>query len=329
MTHARSPARSFLALSVLAGSSALLAQAPGPVAGTVVPPSNGAALTAQPAASATMPDVAVDALSQARHYHWRPLSPAARSVMSANRAATQEPGAQGFVNATQVFPFAEGALFHIYAAPGQVTDLALENGENLISVAAGDTVRWVIGDTSSGAADTKRTHVLIKPFSPGLMTNAVITTDRRVYHVSLTSTVRTAMAAVSWSYPQDQLLALKRAADAAAAAAPVSSGLDLERLHFGYALAGDKPDWRPLRAFDDGRQTFIEFPTDIATGTAPPLFVIGPDKRRSWSTTASMATSTSSIDCSTWLSFASVSSIRMSCESAASATPGGCHDRRD
>ncbi|MDB5711676.1 MAG: P-type conjugative transfer protein TrbG, partial [Sphingomonas bacterium] len=37
-----------------------------------------------------------------------------------------------------------------------------------------------------------------------------------------------------------------------------------------------KPNWRPLRAFDDGRQTFIEFPPSLAVGEAPPLFVVGP-----------------------------------------------------
>ncbi|MFC5797076.1 TrbG/VirB9 family P-type conjugative transfer protein [Sphingopyxis terrae] len=49
----------------------------------------------------------------------------------------------------------------------------------------------------------------------------------------------------------------------------------VEHLDFGYAISGDKPAWRPLRAFDDGRQTWIEFPPDIATGEAPPLFVLG------------------------------------------------------
>ena len=57
----------------------------------------------------------------------------------------------------------------------------------------------------------------------------------------------------------------------------MASGLAIDQLHFGYAVTGDKPDWRPLRAFDDGRQTFIEFPAQIATGVAPPLFVVGAD----------------------------------------------------
>ena len=83
------------------------------------------------------------------------------------------------------------------------------------------------------------------------------------------------MAALSWNYPQDQLMALRHAEAAAAAAAPVATGLNIDQLHFNYAISGDEPPWRPLRAFDDGRQTFIEFPASIAVGEAPPLFLVG------------------------------------------------------
>ncbi|MDU8362829.1 TrbG/VirB9 family P-type conjugative transfer protein, partial [Pseudomonas syringae group sp. J309-1] len=40
---------------------------------------------------------------------------------------------------------------------------------------------------------------------------------------------------------------------------------------------GDRAPWRPLRAYDDGRQVFIEFPRGIAQGEMPPLFVVGPE----------------------------------------------------
>ena len=203
-------------------------------------------------------------------------SPTVARVAAANRAAKQEPQRQAFVNAVQVFPFAEGALYQVYTAPGEITDIALQPGEALVSVAAGDTVRWVIGDTTSGSGPDKRTHVLVKPFASGLATNLVVTTDRRSYHLKLTATARTAMAGLSWTYPADQLLALRRSADQAAAAAPVAAGLSLDGLHFDYAIRGDQPAWRPLRAFDDGRQTFVEFAASIAVGEAPPLFVIGP-----------------------------------------------------
>ncbi len=203
-----------------------------------------------------------------------PPSPAELRVRAANRAATLEPVAAGYINAVQVYPFSDGAIYHVLTAPGQVTDIALQPGELLGAVAAGDTVRWVIGDTTSGGGKTKRTHVLVKPFSAGLATNIIITTDRRTYHLALSSAERSAMVALSWTYPQDQLIALRAAEDRARAAQPVATGLSVDQLHFDYVISGDRPAWRPLRAFDDGRQTFIEFPASFGTGEAPPLFLV-------------------------------------------------------
>jgi P-type conjugative transfer protein TrbG len=68
-----------------------------------------------------------------------------------------------------------------------VSDIALQPGETLVSVSAGDTVRWVVGDTSSGSGDDTRTHILVKPVASGLTTNLMIATDRRTYHLELTS----------------------------------------------------------------------------------------------------------------------------------------------
>jgi len=200
---------------------------------------------------------------------------AAQTIGAANRGATLEPSRHGFVNARQVYPWSEGALYHAYTAPGMITDIVLQPGEALVAVAAGDTARWVIGDTTSGAGTEKRTHVLVKPYASGLATNLVITTDRRVYHLRLTSGTRAAMASIAWTYPADELLALQRTTAEVEAARPVASGLAIDRLEFRYTISGDRPAWRPLRAFDDGRQTFIEFPQAIAVGEAPPLFVVG------------------------------------------------------
>ena len=196
-------------------------------------------------------------------------------VAAASKAALREPTSAGFVGAVQIYPYAEGALYRLYAAPERITDIALQPGETITSVAAGDTVRWTVGDTTSGSGAEQRTHIFVKPFSAGLRTNLVITTSRRVYHLALESRPTGAMAALSWTYARDELIALRR--QQGAAAAPIASGLAVERLNFNYAISGDQPAWRPVRAFDDGRQTFIEFPPSIAVGEAPPLFVIGED----------------------------------------------------
>lgn len=198
-------------------------------------------------------------------------------VADANKAATQQPTRYGYINAVQVYPYAEGALYQLYAAPERVSDIALQPGEKLTAVSAGDTVRWVIGDTVSGTGENQRTHVLVKPFAAGLNTNLVITTERRTYHLQLQSTEKTAMAAISWTYSEDQIIALRQRNARAEAATPVASNVALENIRFRYAISGDTPPWRPARAFDDGSKVYIEFPRRIDQGEAPPLFIVGPD----------------------------------------------------
>ena len=205
-------------------------------------------------------------------------------VDQANAAARVQPTRSGYVNAVQVYPFAEGALYQVYSAPEQVTDIALQEGEQLVGtgpVAAGDTVRWIVGDTESGTPKRPKVHILVKPTRPDLTTNLVINTDRHTYHLELRSTEKTYMASVSWIYPQDELIALRRQNALADAATPVETGLDINSLRFRYAIEGDNPPWRPLRAFDDGRRVYIEFPRGIAQGEMPPLFIVGPQGKTS------------------------------------------------
>lgn len=198
-----------------------------------------------------------------------------RRVTQANREARMPPTREGYIDAIQVWPYSEGALYQVYAAPGRVTVIGLQEGEELVTVAAGDTVRWIVGDTSSGAGDALRVSVLVKPIRSNLKTNLIITTNRRTYLIELTSTEKAWMASVSWDYPKDRMLALQRQARAAQVSAPVDTGLSLERIRFRYAISGSNPPWQPLRAFDDGEKVYIQFPAGIAQGELPPMFVIG------------------------------------------------------
>lgn len=212
----------------------------------------------------------------------RPLEEAdpAERIDAANAAARIEPVRDGFINAVQLYPYSAGALYQVYTAPGQITDIALQPGESLVGsgpIAAGDTARWIIGDTESGSGETRRIHILVKPTRPDLTTNLVINTDRRTYHLELRATPSAYMASVSWTYAEDALIALRRRNAEAEAALPISREVALDDLNFRYRIEGDRPPWRPVRAFDDGRQVFIEFPRGIGQGEMPPLFVIGPE----------------------------------------------------
>lgn len=201
-------------------------------------------------------------------------------VGAANHAARVEPDEAAFENAVQRYAYSEGALFQVYTKPGQVTDIALQPGEKLVGpgpVAAGDTARWMIGDTISGSGAQTRVHILVKPTRADLSTNLIINTDRRTYHIELRATAQVYMASVSWTYPVDELIALRIAREEAERAAPVADGLDPARLNFDYRISSDGPDWRPVRVFDDGRRTLVEFPPDIESGEMPPFFVLGED----------------------------------------------------
>ena len=199
------------------------------------------------------------------------------AIDRANAASAIEPEAGSFVNAIQIYPYTIGALYQVYTAPEQVTDIALQPGEELMSVSAGDTVRWVLGDTVSGSGETEQVHILVKPISHGLTTNLIITTSKRTYHVEMKSFRETYMAAVSWRYPHEELMLRKadRRSARTSTRKPVEHGLQIDRLNFRYEIDGDEPHWRPLRAFDDGKKVFIQFPARLDQGEAPPLFVVG------------------------------------------------------
>jgi len=194
-------------------------------------------------------------------------------IDSANDAARVQPRKAGYFNAVQVFPYSPGALYQIYAAPGQITDIALEPGEQLIGsgpVAAGDTVRWVVGDTESGSGETRRVHIMVKPTRAAIETNLVLNTDRRTYLIELRSREKPYMPSVSWFYPEDRT--------ARARAIPPKPFIpDPAQRRYRYTIEGDNPPWRPVNAYDDGRKVYIEFSPGIGQGELPPLFVINSD----------------------------------------------------
>eukprot|EP01036_Dinobryon_divergens_P059844 gene59844-79816_t len=108
-------------------------------------------------------------------------------VSKANEEARIAPSREGYVNAIQVWPYADGALYQVYTSPGRVTLIGLQAGDELVTVSAGDTVRWIVGDTASGSGADLRVNVLVKPTRVGLKTNLVITTNRRTYLLELSS----------------------------------------------------------------------------------------------------------------------------------------------
>lgn len=226
---------------------------------------------------------AVLSLSAAGSGAAAPSSRPPMPVAAANAAARVEPRLDGFLGAMQRFAWSEGGLYQVYTAPGRVTDLVLEPGEQLAGpgpIAAGDTARWVIGDTESGQAEARRVHVLVKPTQAGLATNLVINTDRRTYYLELRAGAATYMASVAWTYPRDALIAVAKPIGPAAQQpptpliTPTPPAADLTRLNFDYRISGDRVGWRPQQVFDDGAKVHLVFPPQVGAGELPPLFLL-------------------------------------------------------
>ena len=220
----------------------------------------------------------VQVTSQTQEARAPKVGPAA--IRAANAEALASSRADGFVNAAQVFGYEQGRVYEVWTAPMRITALSLEPGEKIISKAAGDTERWMIGDTTSGEAETVQTHLLIKPYRAGQATNMVVTTNRRVYLLALKASGESEAfnAAVSWTHPRPQAPTSQVAVGPAETAPMPSSpatllkalGPEAYRIRTGWR----KPEWTPLSIHDDGRQTFITFPDTLGTTEAPPLFVL-------------------------------------------------------
>ena len=196
-------------------------------------------------------------------------------VENANAAARVEPRREGYYNAIQIYPWSEGALYQVYAAVGQITTIALEPGESLTGagpIAAGDTARWVIGDTESGSGANRRVHILVKPTWPDISTNLVVTTDRRTYMIELRAREALYMPAVAWAYP-----APPAGQRQTVPAAPVIATAAARNYRYALRVQGDSRPWRPVSVFDDGRRVYVVFPAGIVQGEMPPIFVLGSD----------------------------------------------------
>jgi type IV secretion system protein VirB9 len=194
------------------------------------------------------------------------------AIAAANARAREGSRAAAFVGGIQVFTYDPGRVYEVWTAPLRVTTLTLSPGETLVSKAAGDTVRWQIGETRSGEGDGERTHVLIKPLERGLETNLVLATSRRVYLIQLRRGAPAAFnAAVAWDlgavWPRP-------AAEVAAAVAPAPLASPQGPLDAGFRIApkGRRPAWTPTVVMTDGVHTFLAFPPGLRAGEAPALF---------------------------------------------------------
>ena len=151
----------------------------------------------------------------------------------------------------------------------------------------GDSVRWNVSPALYGKGESTTSIIVLKPQTPGLDTNLLITTDRRAYYLRLISKPDDYVARVAFAYPDEdsrdrkwqehlaeqkqQELERDRIAELPATA--------VDSLHFNYVVKGGDENVRPVRVFDDGKKTYIQMPSQSRNRELPVLVVIGASKK--------------------------------------------------
>ena len=190
----------------------------------------------------------------------------------------------------------------VICSPLRLCDIGLQRGEIVQDVMVGDT-RWKVQPSVSGSHPNHQVHAIVKPSDVGLVTSLMISTDRRVYNLTLKSSADNYMPRVTFTYPgsdtstawtsfmeqqqaqiQNDLMIKTAAANAAAEAAEAKRmeaekqiktprlGVDIDSLDFNYTIRGDAA-WRPTRVFDDGIHTYVDLPNRALSDDIPVLLV--------------------------------------------------------
>ena len=149
----------------------------------------------------------------------------------------------------------------------------------------GDTARWLVAAGLYGGEDEGTQTVIIKPQDPGIETNLLVHTDRRVYYIRLVSRPSDYVARVAFHYPDDEASAWKMKMSAKPATATPAAYepkilpaiLEADKFNFGYLITGGDEHIRPVRVYDAQGKTFMQMPPSMAHREAPVLLVIDED----------------------------------------------------
>ena len=187
-------------------------------------------------------------------------------------------GEQGYV----IYPYGE-VVPVITCRPLRMTDVALEPGEEIMGIHAGDTVRWQFSPSQSMKNGLTVAHIVVKPSQPGISTNLLIHTNRRTYNLDFTSSEGTQyLRGVAFSYQTNDLTYLftrNRNNNSGSESERKledrlnNPDIELEDMYTKYDILNTpKVDWSPEAVFDDGNKTYIRMPSRFSE--TPAFYIV-------------------------------------------------------
>lgn len=180
-----------------------------------------------------------------------------------------------------IFPFGQ-AMPKLTCSPTRACDIEMEPDETPIDVVLGDGVNWSWKGISSIEQGKTVNHVVVQPRDNNVESNAIITTDRRTYHIKLYAPKQEGVylnrvgfyypeqLVSSWNEKMGRMVAAKNKEDSINA---MSVAVPMDQMSFDYRVEGNA-DFRPVRVFNNGEQTSITMPKDVRYGEYPTLILL-------------------------------------------------------
>jgi len=220
----------------------------------------------------------------------QPLSAKARNAIEVSAGWQRD--------ATSPYRGADGRVIHQYGLgqPEVVCstsfpcDIALRKGEIFHDVFIGKKSQWNVQATTSGQGRRgHQVHLIIAPRSTAYRGRValMIFTNERTYHLKVIAREGQGTHAIGFSYPEDASQQLERLRDYQSQferqdGAAVIDDWRKERtsadVTHGYTVEG-MASWKPRAVYEDGRQTYIEFPKGVLASNAPALLVQASNKQ--------------------------------------------------
>ncbi|MBQ3627313.1 MAG: TrbG/VirB9 family P-type conjugative transfer protein [Synergistaceae bacterium] len=203
---------------------------------------------------------------------------------AAKQASNPFLGEQGYV----IYPYGE-VVPVITCRPLRMTDVALEPGEEIMGIHAGDTVRWQFSPSQSMKNGLAVAHIVVKPNQPGISTNLLVHTNKRTYNLDFTASDKAEyLRGVAFSYGDSNNLSYLFVNGNAGSSSKQDKKLedelqetmgdvDFNGLYTQYTILNNsKVDWAPEAVFDDGNKTYLRMPFRFSE---TPAFYISLDRR--------------------------------------------------
>jgi P-type conjugative transfer protein TrbG len=180
--------------------------------------------------------------------------------------------------------FAYGASMpKLTCSPTRACDVEMQPGEKINKVVLGDKVNWTWAPAESMEKGLPVQHLVIQPRDSALESNAIITTNRRTYHIKLYAPKQEGvyLNRVGFYYPDEIVESWESRAGTQEAVQAKEDNLRVteesfspENLDFDYRISGTA-DFRPLRVFNTGKQVYFEIPAAVLkSGEAPIMTLI-------------------------------------------------------